>query len=164
MGETFLWLNGYQWAVLAAGLSAIFGGIGSCIGITSAAKLSAGVLSEDPEKFGGLLVLSILPGTQGIYGFITAVLVVVFFGLLGGAGRDIVLAQGLRIFLACLPVMAMCLISAIFQGIVSTAGVGLVAKRGEEAGKGMVLSALVETYAVLSLIVSLFLLMSVKAG
>ncbi len=164
MGETFLGFNGYQWAVFAASLSVIFGGIGSCVGIASAAKMSAGVLAEDPDKFGGLLVLSILPGTQGIYGFITGLLVVVFFGLLEGDGKSIVLAQGVRIFLGCLPVMIMCLVSGIFQGMVSTAGVSLVAKRGEAAGQGMILSALVETYAVLSLVVSLFLIMAAQSG
>ena len=162
--ETILGLNGYQWAVFGAGLAAMGGGIGSCIGIAQAAKMSAGVLAEDPDKFGGLLVLSILPGTQGIYGFITAVLVVVFFNLLTGGGSEIKTAQGFLVFLACLPVAVNCLFSAIYQGQVSTAGVGLAAKRSEEVGKGMVLSALVETYAVLALIVSVFLLLSAQAG
>lgn len=159
-----LGLNGYQWSVFGAGLAAIGGGIGSCVGIAMAAKLAAGVLSEDPDKFGGLLVLCILPGTQGIYGFITAVLVIVFFDLLGGSGANIAAEKGFRIFLACLPVVFTCLVSGIYQGVVSAGGVGLVAKRTEEAGKGMILSALVETYAVLSLIVTLFLLMVAQAA
>lgn len=162
---TALGLTGYHWALFGAGLAAIIAGIGSCIGITIAAKLTAGVLAEEPEKFGGLLVLTALPGTQGIYGFITAVMVVVLFGLLNtGASSAINLTTGTRIFFATLPVTVNCFVSAIYQGIVSAAGVRTVAKRGDAAGKAIVLPALVETYAVLSLIASIFLLMAVKAG
>lgn len=162
--DKFMFLTGYQWAVLAAAFSAVWSGIGSCVGITSAAKVSTGVMSEDPGKFGGLLVLCVLPGTQGIYGFITALLVVVFFGLLGGDGAKITAFQGFRIFLACLPVIVVCCFSAIYQGIVAAHGAAMVGKRGETVGQGMIFAALVETYAVLSLVVTLFLLMVARNG
>jgi V/A-type H+-transporting ATPase subunit K len=158
---TALGLNGYNWALLGAGLAAILAGIGSCIGITLSAKLTAGVLAEEPEKFGGLLVLTALPGTQGIYGFITAIMVVVLFGLM--QKTQVPLNIGTRIFFATLPVTINCFVSAIYQGIVAAAGVKAVAKRGDTAGKAIVLPALVETYAVLSLIATLFLLLAVKA-
>ncbi|RJQ32374.1 MAG: V-type ATP synthase subunit K [Actinobacteria bacterium] len=159
---TALGLTGYHWSLFGAGLAAILAGIGSCIGITIAAKLSAGVLSEEPEKFGGLLVLAALPGTQGIYGFITAIMVVVLFGLLQKTA--IPLAVGSRIFIATLPVTINCFVSAIYQGIVSGAGVKAVAKKEDVAGKAIVLPALVETYAVLSLIATIFMLLAVRAN
>ncbi|MDI6800029.1 MAG: V-type ATP synthase subunit K [Actinomycetota bacterium] len=162
--DTFMYLNGYQWAFLAAAFSVIGGGIGSCMGIASAAKVAAGVMSEDPSKFGGLLVLCILPGTQGIYGFITALLVVIFFKLLGGEGAAIGATQGFRVFLACMPVAVVCWLSAVYQGLVSAAGAAMVGKRGETVGQGMIFAALVETYAVLSLVVTLFLLMIARNG
>lgn len=158
---TALGLTGYHWALLGAGMAAIMAGIGSCIGITICAKLTTGVMAEEPEKFGGLLVLTALPGTQGIYGFITAIMVVVLFGLL--QKTQVPLAVGSRIFLATLPVTINCFVSAIYQGIVAAGGVKAVAKRGDVAGKAIVLPALVETYAVLSLIATIFLLLAVKA-
>ncbi len=164
MNDLFLGLSGYQWAFFAAASAIIGGGIGSCMGIASAAKVAAGVMSEDPSKFGGLLVLCILPGTQGIYGFITALLVAVFFGLIGGKGADLPAIQGFKVFLACLPVAVVCWISAVYQGLVSAAGVAMVGKRSETAGQGMIFAALVETYAVLSLIVTVILLLAAQNG
>ena len=161
---TALGMTGYHWALLGAGLAAILPGIGSSIGVTMAAKMTAGVLSEEPEKFGGVLVLTAMPGSQGIYGFITAVMVVVLFNLLQPGGADkMTLFTGTRIFFATLPVTINCFASAIYQAITSSACIKAVAKKGEVAGKAIVLPALVETYAVLSLIASIFLLMAVAA-
>ncbi len=97
-----------------------------------------------------------MPGTQGIYGFITAVLVIVFFNLFGKPSVE--LMDGIMAFLACLPVVFVCLVSALYQGLTSAAGVGLVAKRGEESGKAIIFPAMVETYAVISLIATILLL------
>lgn len=163
MQDTVLLLSGFMWAVLGAALAAILAGVGSAIGITHVAKFSAGLLSEDPDKFGRLMVLIVLPGTQGIYGFITAILVIVFFDLLGGGGVNLSALQGFQIFVACLPVAVAGLITAIYQGIVSTAAAAMVGKREETVGKAIVLPAMVETYAVLALIITIFLLMVAAA-
>lgn len=162
--STFLGLSGFHWAILGATFAAVGGGIGSAIGITYVNNVGTGVLVEDPEKFGGILPLCVLPGTQGIYGFITAVMVVLFFGLLGGGGTKIDGATGFLIFLACQPVCWNCLVSAIYQGLSAVAATGMVAKRMEEAGKALVFPVLVETYAALSLIISILLLLSIKTG
>ncbi|GFP19641.1 V/A-type H+/Na+-transporting ATPase subunit K [Candidatus Hakubella thermalkaliphila] len=163
MQDTVLLLSGSMWAVLGAALAAMLAGVGSGIGITSVAKFSAGLLSEDPDKFGRLLVLIVLPGTQGIYGFIIAILVIVFFDLLGGGGANLSAVQGFQIFVACLPVAIAGLITAIYQGIVSTAAAAMAGKREETLGKAIVLPAMVETYAVLALITTIFLLMVAAA-
>ena len=160
----FLGLSGYHWALLGAALASIGGGVGSSMGITYAANVAAGILTEDPEKFGPLLPIVAIPGTQGIYGFITAVLVVIFFGLLTGGGPKIPAEQGFQIFLACLPVTFSCFGSAIYQGLTAAGSAGMVAKRTEEAGKALILPAMVETYAVLSLIVTILLLLSILAA
>ncbi len=164
MQATILGLTGIQWALLGAGLAAIGGGIGSAIGITYAAQTGAGILTEDPDKFGGMLPIIAVPGTQGIYGFITAVLVLIFFNLLGGQGARLTAHNGVLIFMACLPVAFLCMISAIYQGLTSVAASGMVARRTQEAGKALILPALVETYAVLALIVSILMLLSIRAG
>ena len=85
-------------AIAGAALAAALGGIGSAYGVRLGGQAAAGVVSENPDLFGKLLVLQALPGTQGIYGFLTAVLVIVRVGLLGGGSVDLTLEQGLAFF------------------------------------------------------------------
>jgi V/A-type H+-transporting ATPase subunit K len=112
------------------------------------------VVTEDPKKFGQTLILTALPGTQGIYGFVIGMLMVFKFAGYAGA---IPLEAGIRFLIAGMPVGVVGLFSAILQGQVSAAGVGIVAKRPEEAAKGIVYAGLVETYAILGFIISFFL-------
>ncbi|UCG91493.1 MAG: V-type ATP synthase subunit K [candidate division WOR-3 bacterium] len=153
---------GFAIAIAGGALAAIFGGVGSAIGIGYAAQAANGVLSEDPEKFGSLLILVALPGTQGFYGFIGAFMVLLKIGVLGGAVVPLNLYQGLQIFFAAMPVAIAGLISAIWQGKVCTAGVEMVAKRPTEAAKAMIYGILVEMYAVLGLIVSIIAIILMK--
>lgn len=156
-------MDGNAWALMGAALAVIGGGIGSSIGITYAARTASGVLSEDPDKFGRLLVLAVLPGTQGIYGFATAILVGAFFGFLTpGANTNLPVAKGMAVFMATLPISATTLISGVYQGLTSASGVLLVAKKPEEAGKAFVLPALVETYAVFALVATILLLNTLR--
>lgn len=145
-------MSGWQWAVLGAALAFIGGGIGSAIGITYVSSVASGILVEDPDKFGSMLPLIAIPGTQGIYGLITAILVTILFDLPKLSGRT-----GLMVFFACLPVAFVCCVSAIFQGLTAASASSMVARRTEELGKAMVLPALVETYAVFALILTIFL-------
>jgi V/A-type H+-transporting ATPase subunit K len=138
-------------------------GIGSAIGIRYAASVASGVLAEDPKKFGSLFILVALPGTQGFYGFLGAFLAMTKLGVLGTLA-PITLGQVLQMFAACLPVGVAGLISAILQGKVCAAGAELVAKRASEGTKGVIFGALVETYAVLGLLATIFLQMGVKIG
>lgn len=149
-------------AIAGGALAAILGGIGSAIGIGYAAQAANGVLSEDPEKFGSLLILVALPGTQGVYGFIGAFMVLQKIGIFGGAIVALTLQQGLQIFFAAMPVAIACLVSAIWQGKVCTAGVEMVAKRPAEAAKAMIYGILVEFYAVLGLIVTILAVVQMK--
>ncbi len=158
MGESL----GLAIAIAGGALAAIFGGVGSAIGIGYAAQAANGVLSEDPEKFGSLLILVALPGTQGFYGFIGAFMVLMKVGILGGTLVPLTFQQGLQIFFAALPVAIAGLVSAIWQGKVCTAGVEMVAKRPTEAAKAMIYGILVEMYAVLGLIVSIIAIILMK--
>jgi len=157
-------VESYGLAVAIAGgaLAAILGGIGSAIGIGYAAQAANGVLSEDPERFGSLLILVALPGTQGVYGFIGAFMVLQKIGIFGGEIITLTLQQGLQIFFAALPVAIACLVSAIWQGKVCTAGIEMVAKRPAEAAKAMIYGILVEFYAVLGLIVTILAVVQMK--
>ncbi|HET6497433.1 MAG TPA: V-type ATP synthase subunit K [Coriobacteriia bacterium] len=157
--EDVIWgMTGLEWAYLGAGLAFIGGGSGSAIGITAISNVAAGIVSEDSEKFGKVLPLAAMPGTQGIYGFITALLVFIFFGFFDGRA-DITAHEGLRIFFSCLPVAALCFVSGIYQGATAAGAAGMVARRDEDAGKALIFPALVETYAVFSLIVTILMLL-----
>ena len=145
-------------AILGAVFAAAMAGIGSAIGVGVAGKAAAGVTSEDPDKFSKCLVLQLLPGTQGIYGLLVAFLVFVKINLFGGVA-SLSLAGGLSLLVACLPMAIVGFVSALYQSKVACSGIALVAKRPEESGKAIILAVMVETYAVLALLVSLLAIM-----
>lgn len=152
---------GLALAILGAALAIGLAGSGSAIGIGIAGEACAGVTTEDPKKFGKLILLQVLPGTQGIYGFLAAIWVMLKVNLLAGA-VDVSTEVGLQLMLASLPIAFVGLTSGIYQGKVSAAGAGIVAKRPEESGKAIVFSAMVETYAVLGLLITILLINGVK--
>ncbi|MGB9866306.1 MAG: V-type ATP synthase subunit K [Bacillota bacterium] len=151
--------GGLAIAMLGAAMAVFLAGIGSSIGVGIAGEAAAGVVTEDPEKFGRLLLLQAIPGTQGIYGFLAGFMVMFKLGMFGGTVPSLTLEQGWQVFFACMPVAISCLISGIYQGKVSVASIGIVAKRPEESGKALILPAMVETYAVLGLLASILLIM-----
>lgn len=142
--------------IIATAVAAIPSGIGSALGVRMGGIAAAGVTSEKPELFGKLLVLQALPGTQGIYGFLTAVLILVKSGILGGT-LNVALGGGWKYVIAALPIGIVGLISAIYQANVGVAGIHMTAKSPESSGKGVTMAALVETYAILALLVSILL-------
>ncbi len=154
-------MTGLAIAIFGAALCAALAGCGSAIGVMAAGKAAAGVTSQKPDLFGKLLVLQALPGTQGIYGFLTAILIMVRLGLLGGSPQDISDTVGWQFFFAALP-MGLCgLISGIAQGKTAVAAIHLTGKQPDAAGKGITMTALVETYAILALLISILLVFSV---
>ena len=154
-------MTGLAIAIFGAALCAALAGCGSAIGVMAAGKAAAGVTSQKPELFGKLLVLQALPGTQGIYGFLTAILIMVRLGLLGGSPLDISDTVGWQFFFAALP-MGLCgLISGIAQGKTAVAAIHLTGKQPDAAGKGITMPALVETYATLALLISVLLVFCV---
>lgn len=145
-------------AIAGAALGAVLAGIGSILGVRTAGQASAGVVSEDPDKFGKVLLLTALPGSQGIYGFLAAIIIANKIGLLGGSPVDsITVAGGLQVLMAALPVGVAGMLSGAYQGRVAGAAVNIVAKQPDAAGKGVILAAIVETYAVLGLLVTILL-------
>ncbi len=143
--------------IMGAAIAAVLGGVGSVLGIQYPGRAAAGVLSEDPEKFGSLFLYVVLPGTQGFYGFVMAFIIIMKLGLLGGQMPELTALKGWQVLAASLPVGFAGLLSAIYQGKVCAAGVNLVAKRPDQAMKGVIYAAMVETYAVLGLLISFFL-------
>lgn len=152
---------GVVWALLGAALAVALAGIGSAIGVGLVGESAAGVITEDPDKFGQTLLLQALPGTQGIYGLLTGFLIMQKVGIIGGSLLDLTMQQGVSIFMAALPIAVVGYLSAVSQGKAAAAGVGLIAKRPEELGKAIVYAVMVETYAVLALLASIMLLFGI---
>ena len=155
-------MNGIFFALLGASIATALAGVGSARGVGSAAQAAMGVLSEDSSKFGKMLVLTLLPGTQGLYGLLTAVLLLNRIGALGGTPVELTTAQGLMFLAAGLPIGIVGLFSGIAQGKAAAAGVGIVAKKPEQSGKGVILAAMVETYAILALLISILIIVNIN--
>ena len=152
---------GAIWATAGAVIAALLAGIGSAIGVGITGQASAGVVSENPDLSGKCLLLQLLPGTQGIYGLLIAVVIALQSGLMSGDVSALTTTNGLRYLLAGLPIAFGGLLSAIYQGKVAVAGINMVAKKPTESGKGMVMAIMVETYAVLSLLISFLLVFGI---
>lgn len=147
-------LNGIFFAMLGAAIASGLAGTGSAKGCGVAGEAAAGVIAEDPSKFGLTLLLQALPGTQGIYGTLMAFLVLNKIGAISGNFVNIDAVTGMLIMFSCIPVGLVDWTSGYAQGKTCAAGICMIAKRPEEVAKGMVYGAMVETYAVLALLIS----------
>ena len=145
---------GFLGAALAAGLACV----GSAKGTGIAGEAGAGLLCEDPSRFSKVMILQVIPGTQGLYGLVIGFLALLKMGLFGGDITAITAPQGLQILAACLPMALGGLLSAIAQGRVAAASINIVAKSPNDWSKGMVLCIIVEFYAILSLLISFLMI------
>jgi V/A-type H+/Na+-transporting ATPase subunit K len=158
-------MNQYAGAILAilgAALAALFSGVGSAKGVGIVGQAATGLIAEDPEKFGKSLILQVLPGTQGFYGFITALIILSRIGLLTGELQPVPLAQGFYFLMAALPVIVVEYSSAIAQGKTAAAGIQILAKKPEKFFNGVIYAVMVETYAVIALITSILMIVNIK--
>ena len=149
-------IGGYALGLLGAGLAAVLAGIGSAKGTGIAGEAGAGIVSEDPSKFGKAMILQVIPGTQGLYGFVIWFLAFGKLSALGGV--DMTVAQGLQVLSACLPIAIGGMLSGIAQGKVAAASVNILAKKPDHWSKGMILCITVEFYAILALLASFMML------
>ena len=145
---------GLVYALLGAALAVILAGMGSAYGVGIAGQAAAGVVTENPAQFAKVLIIQLLPGTQGIYGLLVAFITLSKVGLLGGTPANLDVQTGLLILVACLPIAIVGLISARHQGKTAVASIGIVAKKPDQFGKAMLFPAMVETYAILALLIS----------
>ena len=150
--------NGQILAGVGAVLATLIAGIGSALGVGRAGQAGAAVVAEDPDKFGSVLVLQLLPGTQGIYGLLIGFVIASKAGLLGG-GAPIDAIAGLQLFFAALPIAFGGLLSAIAQGKVAAGSINILAKKPDDWSKGLILCGIVEFYAILSLLASMLMLL-----
>lgn len=155
---------GLFFAILGAALAVGLAGIGSAKGVGLAGEAAAGLLTEKPEMFSKVLILQILPGTQGLYGFIVTLLLFNKIGLFSSSVANITLEQGLTLFAACMPIAITGFFSAIYQGRVAASGISVLAKQPTMLGKSMTLASIVELYAILTLLVSFLAVMNISIG
>ncbi len=155
---------GLFFAIIGAALAVGLAGIGSAKGVGLAGEAAAGLLTEKPEMFSKVLILQILPGTQGLYGFIITLLLFNKIGLFSGSVANITLEQGLTLFAACMPIAVTGFFSAIYQGRVAASGISVLAKQPTMLGKSMTLASIVELYAILTLLVSFLAVMNISIG
>lgn len=154
--------NGVVLGILGAMLAVLMSGIGSAIGVGIAGRAAAGVVTEDPSKFGKVLILQLLPATQGIYGLLIAFIALSQMGVIGGGAQEMTTAQGLAYLVASLPIAVVGMFSAIHQGKTAVASIGVVAKKPEQFGKSLLFPAMVETYAILALLISMLSIVGIK--
>ena len=148
--------SGLGWAAAGAMLAVLGGCVGSARGIRIAAGQAAGALSEKPELFAQMLILMALPGTQGFYSFIGAIFIALQVGLMGGA-VTVAPVVGVGLLFVGIALGVVLWRSAVYQGETSAACINLVAKRAEDAGRAIIMPALVETYAVVALLASILM-------
>ena len=149
--------GGLALALLGGGLAAGLSCVGSAKGTGYAGEDGAGLLCEDPGKFGKVMILQVLPGTQGLYGTVVWFFSIYCIGLLGGVPA-IDVTTGLQCFVACMPMALGGLFSAIAQGRVAASSINILAKKPADWSKGLVLCGIVEFYAILSLLASMVML------
>ena len=155
MAEFINAFGGLALAFLGGGLAAVLSCIGSARGTGMTGEAAAGLVSEDPEQFTKCLILQVIPGTQGLYGF---VIFFVAFSKVSGVIGALTVQQGLQILSACLPIGIGGLLSAIAQGKVAAASINILAKKPDDWTKGMIMCVIVEFYAILCLLASFLML------
>lgn len=150
--------NGSAFVIIGMIINVALGGIGSAKGLRTAATQATGIMAEKPQMFGKMLVLVVLPGTQGFYSFIASFL----------AGLKLV-ASGTSSFGSAIALMCLLIgmgiveyISALEQGRTSAAAINMVAKQEGTSGQAIIFPALVETYAVLALLITIITMLWIK--
>ena len=163
MHEFLVAFGGTALAFIGGGLAAGLSCAGSAKGTGITGEAAAGLVSEDPEQFTKCLILQVVPGTQGLYGFVIWFFVLLQIGVFGGSGlQQLTVTQGLGYLVACIPMMLGGLISAKAQGRVAASCINIIAKKPDDWSKGIILCVIVEFYAILSLIASILMILNVK--
>ena len=153
--------GGMALGFLGAGLAAALCCIGSAKGTGTAGEAGTGLLCEDPSTFGKVLILQVIPGTQGLYGLVVWFFACFQMGMLNGTAAGMSVMEGLQYFVACLPIAIGGLMSAIAQGRVAAGSINILAKQPDHWSKGMVLCITVEFYAILSLLASMLMILNI---
>ncbi len=131
-------------AYIGIGLMIALSGLGSIYGLTICGNAAVGGLKKRPEALGTFLLLSAMPSTQGIYGFVC------YFIVSGKIALDMTALQAAAIFGSTVAVGIVCLLSGVRQGQVCANGIAATAAGHSVTAGTMVMAAFPEFYAILS--------------
>jgi len=148
--------------ILGCMFATAIAGIGSAIGLGIAGSSGVAVTAEKPELFGKILVLQVLPMTQSVYGLLTAILLMMGAGLLGGTAKTeltpwlgtAAIGIGLTVGLTGL--------SAINQGSIASASIASLGRNPDVAARGIIFTVMPETIAIFGLLVAILLMSSLN--
>ena len=156
--------GGLALALLGAGLAAVLSGIGSAKGTGMAGEAGAGLLCQDPGKFGKVMILQVIPGTQGLYGLVVWFFAIFRMGLLSGYAARADHCPGLASIWrpACPWLWAACSPPSR-RAAWLLRSINILAKKPDDWSKGMVLCITVEFYAILSLLASMLMIINISA-
>jgi V/A-type H+-transporting ATPase subunit K len=133
-------------AYIGLGLMVGLAGVGSAMGVSIGGNATLGALKKNDAAFGNYMLLSALPGTQGLYGFAG-------FFIINSSGiltPEITMLQGIAIFAAGFVLGLVGLISAIQQGRVCANGIAGIGAGYDVFGRTMVLAVFPELYAIVA--------------
>ena len=133
-------------AYIGIGVMIALSGIGSVFGLTICGNAAIGGLKKRPDAMGTFVLLSALPSTQGIYGFVA------YFMIIGKVSATMTAQQAAAVFGASLAVGLVCLLSGLRQGQVCANGINATAAGNKVTAGTMVMAAFPEFYAILSLL------------
>ena len=144
--------------IIGCALAMGIAGIGSAMGLMLAGTSAVAVTGEKPELFGKCLIFQVLPMTQAVYGLLTAILLMMGAGLLGGSGADLtnpmlgISAIGIGL------VVGLTGLSAANQGMVASASISATARNPSVAARGIIYTVMPETIAIFGLLVGILLM------
>jgi len=144
--------------ILGASLAVGLACSGSAKGVGICGEVGATVLTDDPGKFSQVLILQIIPGTQGLYGLVAWFFALMKLGFFSGEMVTLTVPGGILFACACLPIAIGGLLSAIAQGKCAAAGIAMCSKRPEEMSKGIIMAIMVEFYAILCLLATFLMI------
>lgn len=145
---------GHVYALLGAAIAVLFAGVGSALGVSRTGQSASALLSKDPSKWGDVLIVQLLPSSQGLYGFVVAFMVFIKAGIIGTLA-PLTVSQGLAIMALCFPVGIVGLVSAILQGNVICAGIQMMGKQEGQKGRVITMAVFVELFAIFAFLISL---------
>ena len=147
-------------SLLGAFSAVVLAGIGSSLGIKTAGQKAAGVLAEKPNMFGSLVTMVVLPGSQGIYGLLIAIMILNKIGAMAGNIVDLTIGSGLAFLISGVIIGILGLVTAIYQAKVVAASIAGLAKDESIFGGAITMSVLIETYAIFGLLIAIFIVNS----
>ncbi|MFV0414698.1 MAG: V-type ATP synthase subunit K [Oscillospiraceae bacterium] len=143
-------------AAFGIALAVILPCIGSGKGVGLVGEAASALLLNEPEKFGKSLVLQLMPASQGLYGFVIAIMSI------GTLSLDMTFLQGLYILACCLPIAFTAYPTAMAQAKIAVHGITVLSKNESEMTKSIIYTVMVETYVLLGFVISLIMLNSVS--